>query len=549
FSTFAQHVSIIIENAILQAQKKRKMDQLLSLQKLSKKTTSTLNLRKLLQIISTNALKITRASHGMLLLIDSECEYLKVVSLKGYKGISKKNCKIRIGEGIVGWVTEKGIPLLVNDVRKEPKYIEVIQEIKSELAVPLISEEKVLGALGVSSTENAAFSQDDLELLMIFASHAATLIKNARLYEEIITERNFAENIIESSPNGFFTVGLDRKISAINPMAEEIFNVHKTAIMGRRVSEVFEIDIVDIVESALTSESIISDKEIIAKRKDGSYIILGVSSSLLRSHAGSVIGVLVIVRDLTDLKKTEDLIRRMDRVSSLGQLSAGIAHEIRNPLASINFNVQMLSKKLSLDEKLQDIMDDTLIGINRIKRLVKGIHDFAKPGSTLVHKGNINNVIVDSISLLDSQLKKKKIKTYVNLQEEIPSVIFDPLKMQQVFINLIINAMEAMPEGGILKITSRIENNYKNDAGQLVIYFTDNGIGIPSQNYSKIFDPFFTTKPEGTGLGLSITHKILEQHNALIDAESIEKKGTTFIIKFPINTDMKDETSLQNINR
>jgi len=549
FSTFAYHVSIIIENAMLQEQKKKKLEQLLSLQKLSKKTTSTLDLRKLLQIISISALKITKASHGILLLTDSECEYLKVVSLKGYRGVSKKKCKIRLGEGIVGGVAEKGIPLLVKDVRKEPNYIEISQEVRSELAVPLISEEKVLGVIGVSSTENAAFSQEDLELLMIFASHAAMLIKNARLYEEIITERNFAENILESSPNGFFTVGLDRKISAINPMTENIFNVRRAAILGQQVSEVFEGDITDIVEYALTSESIITDREIIAKRKDGNHIILGVSSSLLRSHTGSVIGVLVIVRDLTELKKTEELIRRMDRLSSLGQLSAGIAHEIRNPLASINFNVQMLSKKLSLDAKSQDIMDDTLTGINRIKRLVKGIHDFAKPGSPLLNRGNINNVIVDSISLLNSQLKKKKIKTYVNLQEEIPPIIFDPLKMQQVFINLIINAMEAMPDGGILKIASMIENDYKNDTDQLVISITDNGTGIPSQHYLKIFDPFFTTKPEGTGLGLSITHKILEQHNALINVESIEKQGTTFTIKYPINTDMKDETSLQSINR
>jgi len=539
FSTFANQASIIIENALLHEQNKQKIEQLLSLQEINKKTSSAMSLKKLFHVISANALRITKASSCMLLLAESDNKFLKIVSQRGCSNTDIKNFRLKIGEGIVGWVAENGIPLLVKDVSDDPRYIEVRKNVKSELAVPLLSEKKVLGVLNVDSCEEAAFNNDDLELLLIFAGHTATLIENVRLYEQVITEKDFAENILESSPNGVITVDCGNRVRLVNRKAEEIFCLKRDEIIGKRVSDVFEKDISEIIDSALNNRKAIENREIERIGKNGSAITLGISSSFLKSHDKNMAGMIVIIQNLTEIKKTEELIRRMDRLSSLGQLSAGIAHEIRNPLASINFNVQMLSKRLDMDDKIRSIVSDTIEGIDRLKKLVKGMLDFTKPGIPSLKRGVINDVVRDSIALIDTQIKKRNIYLDTTLDKDLPEIVFDPVQMQQVFVNLLLNAVAAVHEGGVISVKSTMGNSFNGNEKQLLVYITDNGPGISPENRSKVFDPFFTTKREGTGLGLSITCKILEQHNAFINVISEENRGATFVLRFPVNSVME----------
>ncbi len=533
FSTFANQASVIIENARLQEQNQRKIQQLLALQEISRKTSSTINLKKLLNVISASALKITKASSCALLLVDDDQKHLQIASQIGYEGLDDlENFRLRIGEGVAGWVAQHGVPLLVRYVSQELRYVEVMKEVESELAVPLISENKVLGVLNVDSRNRAAFSEDDLKLLVIYAGHTASLIKNARLYGQVMTERNFRENILESSPNSVIAVNMKKEITSINRRTEELFRLKRKNVLGQKVADVFGIEIVQLVDLAVNHGDLI-DKEIRKIRKDGSQLPLGITSSWLRDHQDNLIGVVFIVRDLSEAKRTEELIRRMDRLTSIGQLSAGIAHEIRNPLASISLNVQMLSKKLVLDDAAKNIVSDTLEGIDRIKSLVKGILDFAKPSTPLLKRDSVARVLRNSIALLDSQLRKKRIEVKLDLAEDLPEVVFDEHQIQQVFVNLLLNGLEAMSDGGSIKIKSTIGKDQKKRQ-HLALHIMDTGSGIPPFNLSKIFDPFFTTKPEGTGLGLSIVHKILEQHHAAIDVVSEENRGTTFILSFPI---------------
>ncbi|HEY9074128.1 MAG TPA: GAF domain-containing protein [Desulfobaccales bacterium] len=534
FSTFANQASVIIENARLQEQNQIKIQQLLALQEISRKTSSTINLNKLLNVISGSAMKITKASSCALLLVDDDQRHLRIASQIGYEGLNDlENFRVRVGEGIAGWVAQYGVPLLVRYVNQEPRYVEVMKEVESELAVPLISENKVLGVLNVDSHNRAAFSEDDLKLLVIYAGHTASLIKNARLYGQVMTERNFRENILESSPNSVIAIDMEKEITSINKRTEELFRLKRKNVLGQKVAGVFGAEIVQLVDLAIDQGDLI-DKEIHKSRKDGSQLTLGITSSWLRDHQDHRIGVVFIVRDLTEGKRTEELIRRMDRLTSIGQLSAGIAHEIRNPLASISLNVQILSKKLALDDAAKHIVSDTLEGIDRIKSLVKGMLDFARPSTPALRRDSIARILRNSIALLDSQLRKKRIEVKLELAEDLPEVVFDEHQIQQVFVNLMLNGLEAMSDGGSLKIKGAIRKDQKRRQ-QLALHIMDNGCGIPPFNLSKIFDPFFTTKPEGTGLGLSIVHKILEQHHADIDVVSVVNQGTTFILSFPIH--------------
>jgi signal transduction histidine kinase len=188
-----------------------------------------------------------------------------------------------------------------------------------------------------------------------------------------------------------------------------------------------------------------------------------------------------------------------------------------------------------MTEATRSLIDDTQEGIDRIRILVKGMLDFAKPSRPSLKSDYISRVLKDSIALMDSQLKKNGVAVAVHMQDPFPEVIFDAHQIQQVFVNLLLNGMEAMAEGGTISIKSLIEQDAKKKGGYVLLHFTDHGVGISPENLSRIFDPFFTTKPDGTGLGLPIVHKILEQHNASVEVRSEEGKGTTFILKFPIH--------------
>ena len=534
FSSFASQASIIIENARLHEQAQKKIDQLVFLHSVSKKTSSMLNMDRLADIITANAMKIIKAKSALMLLVDREHKHLKIAALKGYNGLDTEHFCMKFGENIIGWVSEKGIPLLVNDVSEEPRYTAIIPGVASIVAVPLIFENEVLGVLSVSSNEKYAFSLDDLELLMILGGHSAALINNTRLYKRVMTERNFTASILESTPNAIVTIDENRKIAAINRKTEEITGYSRKRILGKKIGDVFDGEMFNILNKAMDEQVAIDNEEIGWQRNDGETLILGVNTSLLTDKDNLVQGTIVSIQDHTEIKKTEELMHRMDKLSSLGQLSAGMAHELRNPLASINFNVQFLAKKLPKDLRTQTILNDTGEAIERIKILIQRVLDFTKKGLPSFKSGCIYDALDAAIGFISSELKKKRIKINLNLNRELGPLVFDPFQMQQVFVNLLMNAMEASPEGSIIEVCSKIERVGNPASDGLVLTIMDQGQGISQQNLQKIFDPFFTTKPEGTGLGLSIVHKILEQHNATIVVRSKQNKGTIFIIRFPI---------------
>ena len=524
FSIFANQASIVIENARLQVQNKKKIRELLFLQKISRKTGSTLNLRRLFQVVSAGAVSITNATACILYLRDEETGTLRAVSRRGCHG---RKPEIPTG-GLAVWAALSEAPLLSEDTSTDPRCTATVPGVRSEAAVPLISEKRVLGVLNLFSRERGSFTEDDIKLLTIFANHAASLIRNARLYDQVIAERNLGDSILESSPNGIITVDLSRRITSVNRRAEEIFQWDRRRVVGCRISDLLSGEIPGIVEQELRNRG--ADSREIRHERKGTTLILGVSATLLREPGGAR-GALIIFQDLTESKRTEELIRRVDRLTSLGQLSAGIAHEIRNPLASINFNVQMLMKKSppADGDRSREILRDTLRGVDRIKTLVKGMLDFAKPATPRFKRAFLSSALSETISLLETELRKKRIRLEMKLADPEPEVVFDPYQIQQVFMNLILNAMEAMPDGGKIMIRSVLEGEC------LSVRIADTGAGIAAPDLAKIFDPFFTTKPEGTGLGLSIVHKILEQHHARIEIESRVGGGTTFLIRFAVN--------------
>jgi signal transduction histidine kinase len=192
-------------------------------------------------------------------------------------------------------------------------------------------------------------------------------------------------------------------------------------------------------------------------------------------------------------------------------------------------------KLITGDAKTTRLFNNTLQGVDRIKSLVKGMLDFCRPAPPRLKCQSVHQAIQDSLDLMESQYRKHDIRIETSLADDIPDIVFDNQQIQQVFVNILLNAMQAMPQGGTVRVESHVEQDPKKPHRRLCIIISDSGVGIAKEDFPKIYDPFFTTKPEGTGLGLSIAHKILEQHHAVIEAKSRVGQGTTFILRFPID--------------
>jgi two-component system NtrC family sensor kinase len=231
-----------------------------------------------------------------------------------------------------------------------------------------------------------------------------------------------------------------------------------------------------------------------------------------------------------ELKKIHGQLFRSEKLASLGKLAAGVAHEINNPLTGVLTNSSLLLEDLEDGDPKKDDVQVIVNETIRCREIVKRLLDFARQTKPLKKQTNINSLIENIVLLVRNQTSFRNINIERNLSENIPEIMADSDQIQQVFINFILNASDAMPKGGTLNIDSRIMEN-----GEFIeIRFTDNGTGISEENKNRIFDPFFTTKESGTGLGLSITYGIVEQHGGTIHVESELGKGTTFIVQLPI---------------
>lgn len=241
--------------------------------------------------------------------------------------------------------------------------------------------------------------------------------------------------------------------------------------------------------------------------------------------------VIECFRDMTGLVNLEDQLLHSERLAGVGELAAGLAHELRNPLSIISSSIQLTLKKHAVTEDVKKHLMIIWKNAENANRIISDLLDFAKPSNMSLKPGNINNVIQRVCNLVQSRCAKQSIKLNKKLQKAIPEMILDEKRLESSFINFILNSADAMPEGGNLLV--KAYHDHKQD--EIEVSFSDTGKGIPSENLNRIFDPFFTTKTKGTGLGLSIAHNVIVCHKGKIDVRSEINKGTVITIRFPVN--------------
>jgi PAS domain S-box-containing protein len=365
------------------------------------------------------------------------------------------------------------------------------------------------------------------------------------LTQEIERLRNFNESIIQSISSGLILVDNEGKITYINRATENILGYTPGEVIGKdfhllHLKEKRNLIGIPFVHAG----DIDTRREGNIRRKDGLDIPTGFTISNHLDIHGKKIGEILIFRDLTNVYKMQEEILRMDRLVSLGEISSGIAHEIRNPLAGIKTTAQAMGEEMDRGDSKTEYLNRITKEIDRLNDLLKMFFSFAKPQKPNLVFCNIRDVVNEITPLLIKDIADRGITFVERYDPELPKVKMDLSQMHQVFLNLFLNAIQAMPNGGELRIEAEPVYSNPRSPSQpdyVQVAVCDTGQGMPSHILSKVFDPFFTTKAKGVGLGLSISYQIIKKHGGTIRVESQTGNGTAFFITLPLlNEEFKE---------
>jgi PAS domain S-box-containing protein len=414
--------------------------------------------------------------------------------------------------------------------------------------VPCIAKEGTIAILAMGRRDSAEpLSSEDTALLAAVAGQVATALENGRLYSQLHAKaaeldrlRDFSENVLQSLDNGLVVSDPDGRILWWNRALEKLYGVPATSALGRRLADVFDTRFVEAVTAALRDQpegAILSRIPLVTHRAPDDRLLLNVTIAPLRQHCDGeldVTGSVLILEDITARVELEKQLQVSEKMASIGLLAAGVAHEVNTPLTGIASFTQMLLEGADPADQRTKLLEKIERQTFRAAKIVNGLLHLSRqgaPGANERGPVDLNAVISDVLGLLEHQLEAGKVKVRRDLTTVSPVVDGVEHKLQQVFLNMFLNARDAMPPGGWLSIATRLEG------GQAIVEVADTGSGIASEHLARIYDPFFTTKSigQGTGLGLSIAYGIVREHDGTMHVESHVGQGTRFTLALPLS--------------
>ncbi len=338
----------------------------------------------------------------------------------------------------------------------------------------------------------------------------------------------FADEVVTNLPVGLIAMDRDGKIASINAAAEEITGISLDDALGKDPKELLPSELCGLKDS-MDQGHVMFERDMECGFSDGDPVPLSVSGTNIINEEGDHVGSVIILRDLGEVRRLQDEIRRKEKLAALGGLAAGVAHEIRNPLSSIKGMASYFGSKFKDGSEDREAAIVMAREVDRLDRVISELLYFARPSELKLKPVDINELLEHSVRLVRQDAETKGVKVDWSGSQDLPRVSIDPDRFSQCLLNLHLNAIQAMGEGGVLTIRSlRGENR------EIKVEISDTGKGIDPDDLKRIFDPYFTTKPSGTGLGLAIVHKIVEAHQGRIEVDSVPDRGTTFIISVPV---------------
>ncbi|MCP5521916.1 MAG: GAF domain-containing protein [Verrucomicrobiales bacterium] len=549
---------------------------------------STLEPQTALELILREAVRLMRASSGSLVLVNPNNGFLEIQAAHGLP-VGASRLRLRVGEGITGWVARTGQPARVGDVSEDSRYLPVRPNVRSELAVPLEVAGELRGVLNVDSDREHAFSEEDQGLLQELAGQAAQVIHHTWLYEQLRLKAALFEALVKVSQTINSTLGLDDALRAVTREA--------CGLMGARVCSLLMVDCtgewLDLRASYGAGSTYLSKPRlslndsllgtVVRRRKpfqienvqtSGSYQSVEIARaeglvSLLSVplvYQGEAIGTLSvytasphnfsneeirILSALADLSgiaiekarlyerivDLEEQLRQNEKLSALGLLAAEVAHEIRNPLTVMKLLFQSLDLRFPVgDARGRDV---AVIGekMNQLNRIVEQILDFARHSEPQLQPVNVNQLIDDLELLIRHRAAQQEVRLETRPSPDLPPLMADATQIEQAFLNLTLNALEAMPHGGSLQISSRAVHlpRHSSTPSHVAVSFRDTGQGMTLEQRRQVTRSLLSsTKPGGTGLGLMIVARVIEAHGGKLRIASRPGKGTTITIVLPV---------------
>ena len=420
---------------------------------------------------------------------------------------------------------------------------EAIAKLDLNYYIPCRAQQRTVAVLGLGKTNKGDYlSSEDVELLETLGGYLGIAIQNGRLYASLqqkVAEyerlKDFNENIVESINVGVMALDMEDRIESWNAQMEVMYALPRWQALTQTVQNIFPAEFVEELHRVRQNAGInnLYKFRLLTPAKETRTVNVAIAPLVTRKF--QVIGRLVIMDDITERVELEGQLSQADKLSSIGLLAAGVAHEVNTPLAVISSYTQMLAKQLQGDPQKSGLLEKITRQTFRASEIVNNLLNFSRTSGTEFADVDINKVITDTLALLEHQFKTAKIQVQSDLMTGISAIQGNPGRLQQVFLNLFLNAKDAMPGGGKLEIAT--------SNGEMVsVRVSDTGSGIAAEHIQRIYDPFFTTKTapkegqnRGTGLGLSVTYGIIQEHAGKIRVESNPGAGTTFSLDFPLS--------------
>ena len=409
--------------------------------------------------------------------------------------------------------------------------------------VPCVVRGRMVAVIGLGrSVDGALLSSEDVEILRTVSGYVAVAIENSLLYKdqqarasELKLLKEFNESIIESINVGLLAVDLDGRVTRLNSALEHMLDLRRDASIGRRVEDLFSEDFADTLKQVLGKngwrlQEIRNIYKLHTATRTNRALVLNIALAPLQDVQGQT-GALVVVEDVTTRISLEEQLQQREKLSSIGLLAAGVAHEVNTPLTGVSSYTQMLLGMLNDNDPKRALLQKVRTQAERASDIVNNLLNFSRTGSAEQFADvNVARVLDDTLQLLEPQLRRSQIEIVRSYDTDAPEVYGNAGKLQQVFTNLLLNARDAIPDGGRIKVSTSTA-----DDGSVVAEISDTGIGIAPENVAKIYDPFYTTKGvgQGTGLGLAVTYGIVQEHAGRISVDSTPGHGTTFRITLP----------------
>ena len=409
--------------------------------------------------------------------------------------------------------------------------------------VPCVVRGRMVAVIGLGRSVNGALlSSEDVEILRTVSGYVAVAIENSLLYKdqqarasELKLLKEFNESIIESINVGLLAVDLDGRVTRLNSALEHMLDLRRDASIGRRVEDLFSEDFADTLKQVLGKQGwrlqeIRNIYKLHTATRTNRALILNIALAPLQDGQEQT-GALVVVEDVTTRISLEEQLQQREKLSSIGLLAAGVAHEVNTPLTGVSSYTQMLLGMLNDNDPKRALLQKVRTQAERASDIVNNLLNFSRTGSAEQFAAvNVARVMDDTLQLLEPQLRRNQIEIVRSYADDAPEVYGNAGKLQQVFTNLLLNARDAIPDGGRIVVATSTA-----DDGSLIAEISDTGIGIAPENVAKIYDPFYTTKGvgQGTGLGLAVTYGIVQEHTGRISVDSTPGHGTTFRITLP----------------